>query len=99
MQHILKNSIRSCFTSHNDNLTNPIRTNAENLGLTIQEVINFINLQKKNPNEYLKGSYSPTPTIIEAAISLYNNHNVEAITRNDADAINLNYIIKLYLKQ
>ncbi|MBL0083681.1 MAG: DUF2075 domain-containing protein, partial [Saprospiraceae bacterium] len=32
----------------------------------------------------------------EAAIKLYNNHNVEEITRNDADAINLsittNYI-------
>jgi len=35
------------------------------------------------------GSYSPTPTIIEAAISLYNNHSVEAITRNDAEAKNL----------
>lgn len=90
--HSKKIPLEVIFTSHNDNLTNPIRTNAENLGLTIQEVINFYqSTEEINPNEYLKGSYSPTPTIIEAAISLYNNHNVEAITRNDADAINLNY--------
>ena len=90
--HSKKIPLEVVFTSHNDNLTDPIRTNAENLGLTIQEVINFYqSTEEINPNEYLKGSYSPTPTIIEAAISLYNNHNVEAITRNDADAINLNY--------
>ena len=40
-------------------------------------------------DNYVKGSYSPTPTIIEAAVSLYNNHNVENITRSDADAKNL----------
>lgn len=32
----------------------------------------------------------PTPTIIEAAQVLYNGHNVEDISRNDASAINLN---------
>jgi DUF2075 family protein len=36
-----------------------------------------------------KGVYSPTPTIIEAAVSLYNNHSVSEITRSDADAKNL----------
>ena len=39
--------------------------------------------------EYAKGSYSPTPTIIEAAIYLFNNHSVEEITRSDAAAKNL----------
>jgi len=36
-----------------------------------------------------KEAISPTPTIIEAAVSLYENHSVENITRNDAEAINL----------
>ncbi|HCN37909.1 MAG TPA: hypothetical protein DIS94_09385, partial [Bacteroidetes bacterium] len=40
------------------------------------------------------GSYTPTPTIIEAAIRLYNNHNVDEITRNDADVINLSVTTK-----
>lgn len=39
--------------------------------------------------DYAKGEYYPTPTIIEAAISLYNNHTVKEITRGDAGAKNL----------
>jgi len=77
-------------SSHNDNMINPLKTNAENLGNTINNVLNFF--QDANIIDsinYVTGSYSPTPTIIEAAISLYNNHNVEEITRSDADAINL----------
>jgi len=35
------------------------------------------------------GSYSPTPTIIEAARSLYARHTVHDITRSDAGAVNL----------
>lgn len=78
-------------------LINQLKTNAYNLGNTINEVLAFFEFDEKiNVNEYIKGSYSPTPTIVEAAIKLYNNHNVEEITRNDAEAINLsittNYI-------
>ncbi len=35
------------------------------------------------------GTYRPTPTIIEAARSLYAQHSVEAIARFDAGAVNL----------
>ncbi len=35
-------------------------------------------------------SYHPTPTIVEAARSLYAQHSVEAIARFDAGAQNLN---------
>src|SRR6266542_1970 len=35
------------------------------------------------------GRYSPTQTIIEAAMALYNNHSVTEISRSDAAAINL----------
>lgn len=78
-------------TSHKDNLINPLKCNKSNLRNTISEIINFFS-QDKNIDavEYLNGSYTPTPNIIEAAVKLYNNHNVEEITRNDADAINLN---------
>lgn len=82
-------------SSHNDNLINPLKTNSDNLAKTINDVLSFfqdgcsINVQ-----DYVGGSYSPTPTIIEAAIKLYNSHNVEEITRNDADATNLNITTK-----
>ena len=78
-------------SSHNDNLINPLKTNSENLGFTIDKVLDFFSTDELvDINDYIAGSYSPTPSIIEAAIKLYNNHNVDEITRNDADATNLN---------
>ena len=77
-------------TSHDDNLILPIKTNKEDLGLTIKNVLEFFEGKEIiNGEIYEKGSYAPTPTIIEAAVSLYNTHSVEEITRSDADAINL----------
>jgi DUF2075 family protein len=93
--HAKERQIEIITSSHNDNLVNPLKTNAESLIKSINEVIYFFeNGENVNVNEYLGGSYSPTPTIIEAAIKLYNNHNVEEITRNDADATNLNITTK-----
>jgi adenylylsulfate kinase-like enzyme len=71
-------------------LINPLKTNAENLRDTLYNVLNYFQTNESiNVSDYIEGSYSPTPNIIEAAISLYNNHNVEEITRNDADSLNL----------
>ena len=82
-------------SSHNDNLVNPLKTNADNLGHTINEILSFFEEGENiNVADYIGGSYSPTPTIVEAAIKLYNNHNVVEITRNDADAINLSVTTK-----
>jgi DUF2075 family protein len=82
-------------TSHQDNLVNPIKTNASNLGNVINKVLDFfVEGDFVNIEHYVTGSYSPTPTIIEAAISLYNNHNVEEITRSDAGASNLKITTK-----
>lgn len=78
-------------TSHDDNLINPLKTNSKYLEDTINRVLDFFQEDYYiNSSEYISGSYSPTPTIIEAAIKMYNSHNVDEITRSDADAINLN---------
>ncbi len=42
-----------------------------------------------DPATWGTGAYSPTPTIIEAARSLYARHTVHDITRSDAGAVNL----------
>jgi len=77
-------------TSHNDNLIRPIKTNGESLKIILHAVLNFYDEnQTVDPAGYAAGRYSPTPTIIEAAISLYKNHTVDEITRSDADATNL----------
>ena len=38
---------------------------------------------------WIEGKYKPTPTIVEAAQALYQNHRVDDITRNEAGAENL----------
>lgn len=77
-------------TSHNDNLILPIKTNGESLKIILHAVLDFYNEnQTVDFAGYAAGRYSPTPTIIEAAISLYKNHTVDEITRSDADATNL----------
>jgi hypothetical protein len=86
-----RNSLLHAYSiSHNDALLSPIKSNKHELREVINGSLSFSDDRNTiNENDYAKGSYSPTPTIIEAAISLYNNHSVENITRNDADAFNL----------
>lgn len=76
---------------HNDNLAYPIKTNKHGIRNTILESIRFFQEKREEllGEDYAKGEYYPTPTIIEAAISLYNNHTVKEITRGDAGAKNL----------
>jgi len=77
-------------TTHDDNLILPIKSNKEDLRIVIQNSLSFFsNRNCLSGLEFARGSYSPTPTIIEAAVSLYNSHSVENITRNDADVVNL----------
>ena len=74
---------------HQDNLLFPIKTNEENLSAVIKTVLDFADGENINLDNWANGRYSPTPTIIEAAMSLYNGHGVEEIARTDASAINL----------
>lgn len=78
-------------TSHEDNLINPIRSNSANLKNTIQNVLDFEGNENEiiNADDYLTGSYTPTPNIIEFAVRIYNEHDVDNITRKGADEINL----------
>jgi hypothetical protein len=87
--------IEISVSSHDDNLINPIKTNSVDLKKSLDAVLDFFNdTNDINENEFTTGSYSPTPTIIEAAISLFNNHSVEAITRSDSGATNLKVTTK-----
>ena len=77
--------------NHNDNLAYPVKTNSKGIRDVILKTIDFFHESNTNilGEDYAAGAYHPTPTIIEAAISLYNNHTVKEITRGDAGAINL----------
>jgi hypothetical protein len=78
------------FTTFDDKLLSPIKCNKDLLGNVINEVLQFYEDEKViDKAVWENGRYSPTPTIIEAAIALYSGHSVSEISRSDASAINL----------
>ncbi len=85
-----KSFLEIVTTSHNDKLILPIKSTKDDLIYAIKGTLQFFSGNEViNGDDYAKGSYSPTPTIIEAAVSLYNSHSVDEITRSDAEAKNL----------
>lgn len=76
-------------THQNDKLLFPICSNEQMLGAVIANVLAFADGDAIDSSQWYSGRYCPTPTIIEAAMALYNNHSVEDISRSDASAINL----------
>lgn len=78
------------ITSHNDKLIMPLRVNKSDLCEAIEKTLSFFNDNTVIDGDiFTKGRYLPTPTIVEAAISLYKNHTVDEITRSDATVQNL----------
>jgi DUF2075 family protein len=78
------------ITPQNDQLLIPILSNSESLLNAIQSVLDFCQDDESiDIKNWEQGRYHPTPTIIEAAMALYNNHSVANISRSDASAINL----------
>jgi hypothetical protein len=85
-----KNSIPIiAITPHNDNVLFPIKTNTFLIDDVIRGVLEFADGEDINHEVWEAGRYSPTPTIIEAAMALYNGHNVAEITKSGAEATNL----------
>ncbi len=76
-------------TPHNDNLLFTVKTNTALLREVIDDILIFADGEDINNETWESGRYSPTPTIIEAAMALYNGHNVLEISRSDAEATNL----------
>lgn len=76
-------------THQNDRLLFPIKTDVDQLSNVIEQVLKFVDGSDIDVAEWERGRYCPTPTIIEAAMALYNNHSVAEITRSDAGATNL----------
>jgi len=72
-----------------DKLLTTIKTNARLLRPAIESVLRFAFGSPIERLGWESGRYCPTPTIIEAAMALYNNHAVVDISRNDASAMNL----------
>jgi hypothetical protein len=78
-----------CLTQQDDKLLFPIKCNVGLLPDIIKNVLDFSEGSEIDRRSWENGRYCPTPTIIEAAMALYDGHSVEEISRNDASAINL----------
>lgn len=71
-----------------DNVYEPLMVNAHLLGTGISKVLDSIphEVQLKTADDiWAKSGYEPTPTIIEAAIALYEENTVEDITKHGGD--------------
>jgi Uncharacterized conserved protein (DUF2075) len=83
-------AIKSPAFSSDDRLLNPIMSSAATLKEVIQDVLQFAAAGRIIDSDLWEtGRYAPTPTIIEAATKLYNDHSVAEISRSDASAKNL----------
>ena len=78
------------FSVYNDGVYNPLVTGEDDLQDVIARVIQH-GQQSIDPskwgNNWLISPYSPTPTIIEAARTLYEDHTVEDIKRCESDEV------------
>ena len=72
---------------YDDSIYNPLVTGANGLQKLIGDVLVHAGATAPDPSlgaDWVISPYSPTPTIIEAAKKLYENHSVEDITRHEA---------------
>lgn len=82
---------------YDDRVVNPLYTGATGIVDLINGVLDkFPHEAPVNPN-WIISPYAPTPTIIEAARSLYENHSVENITRHEADKVSTDRTIAYIL--
>ncbi len=87
---------------YDDRVVNPLLTGENGIYDLITKVLNrFPNETPVNDN-WIISPYAPTPTIIEAAKTLYESHSVENITRHEADEVStdttIEYIIDVIQK-
>ena len=72
---------------YDDRVVNPLMTGQDNLLYLISEVLKQFPEEKPVDSNWVISPYAPTPTIIEAARTLYESHSVEDITRHEADQV------------
>ena len=75
--------------SHGDGVSPPRRLTPNHLRQALEETLLVARGAPLDADVWARSPYQPTPTIVEAARALYSRHSVQAITRNDAGAKNL----------
>lgn len=73
-----------------DDVYQPLKVNKERLQEALEKSLNSIRnrqtiYSKEEDERWAKSGYEPTPTIIEAAVALYEENTVEDITKHSGD--------------
>ena len=82
---------------YDDMVINPLITGKTGISALIQNVLNKFPNETPVHNDWIISPYAPTPTIVEAAKTLYESHSVENITRHEADKVSTDTTIKYIL--
>ena len=82
---------------YDDRVVNPLVTGASGISSIISEVLKAYPGETPISTDWIISPYSPTPTIIEAARTLYESHSVEDITRHEADKVTTDATIAFIL--
>ena len=72
---------------YDDRVVNPLVTGENWISDMLGEVIYKYPMEGTVDRNWIISPYAPTPTIIEAARTLYESHSVEDITRHEADKV------------
>ena len=87
---------------YDDRVVNPLVTGETGIYDLIIRVVERFPKEMPIDSNWVISPYAPTPTIIEAAKTLYESHSVENITRHEADKVStdttISYIIDVIQK-
>lgn len=82
---------------YDDRVVNPLYTGEDGLAIVISDVLSKFPNEIDINKDWVISPYAPTPTIIEAARTLYESHSVEDITRHEADKVTTDKTISYIL--
>ena len=82
---------------YDDKVINPLVTGETGIFALIQNVVSKYPNESPVHKDWVISPYAPTPTIVEAAKTLYESHSVENITRHEADKVSTDATIKYIL--
>ncbi len=85
-------------SGYDNRVIDPLVTGKTGLPALITAVLNEYPNEEPVNHNWIISPYAPTPTIIEAARTLYENHSVENITRHEADNASTDRTIKYILQ-
>ena len=84
-------------SAYDDRVVNPLVTGMDGISTLIESVLRKYPYETPINRDWIISPYAPTPTIIEAARTLYESHSVEDITRHEADKVSTDTTIAYIL--